>query len=263
MAKQLTLEQERIVLKSLIGRDYMACGSSRIVYECDEEIKEYLGLNHEHNYVIKLACGQGGMNQSNAELSAFLDYGRQYLAEVFYFGQFVLISEGVDTDDWIDFAEGIYGDASDDELVDYVNNYLYDEYYWVKDNERPDYFDSFYNAAQTIRCLAEIFGRTADNGQLGTGWDGRLVAYDYGFIAGKGCDTQCSNQLVDNILGDDDRFYDYIDELIQVLDELKETYMKLDEIIYRTTAIEEHINNVADFEWRNRRRHDESCRSDC
>jgi hypothetical protein len=257
MAKLLTPHQEQIILNRLREMEYVSRGSSRIVFDCPDDIKYMLGLNACLPYVIKLSVGSGGIAQTDAELSMFLDNGRQYLAEVFYFGHFLMICESVDTDEWLDLAEDIHGDDSNDELLDVVDEYLEYNFNWdgTPDDikRRNEYEKAYMDAAVVIRFLASFNGRTSDNGQLGTSThDGRLVAYDYGFIAGKGCDTQCSGELVDNISGDEVRFNEYIDELVQVLEEMKETYMKLDEILYRTTAVEEHINNTVNLEWKMR-----------
>ena len=257
MAKLLTPHQEQIILNRLREMEYVSRGSSRMVFECPNDIKYMLGLNASLPYVIKLSVGSGGIAQTDAELNMFLDNGRQYLAEVFYFGHFLMVCESVDVDEWFDFADEIYGDCSDDELYDAVDSFLEYNFSWdgtpEEQKRRMKYEDIYMDAARVIRFLASCNGRTSDNGQLGTSeHDGRLVAYDYGFIAGKGCDTQCSGELVDNISGDEVRFNEYIDELVQVLEEMKETYMKLDDILYRASAVEEHINNTVNLEWKMR-----------
>lgn len=257
MAKLLTPHQEQIILNRLRELEYVSRGSSRMVYDCPNDIKYMLGLNASLPYVIKLSVGSGGIAQTDAELNMFLENGRQYLAEVFYFGHFLMVCEAVDTDEWLDFAEDIDGYDSNDELIDIVDEYLEYNFNWDGTPEdikrRHEYEEAYMDAAKVIRFLAGFNGRTSDNGQLGSSeHDGRLVAYDYGFIAGKGCDTQCSGELVDNISGDEVRFNEYIDELVQVLEEMKETYMKLDEIVERAYAVEKHINNTVDLEWRMR-----------
>lgn len=239
--KTLTTLEEKQVL-SLIPRDgCMDNGSSRRVYECPDEVVKILGLDPSFDYVIKLGCGQGGFNQNSREVEVWLENeGCDYLAPIYAAGRFILIMEAVDVCDYIDFAETVdYDDDPRERAESYV------EYEYDMSPEDADYESTvrdYEKAAYAIAQLAYHNGHTCDNGQLGRTKSGRYVAYDYGFIIGVGCDSQCSEDLVDNIYNEECFNY-YIDELKTILDEIDSNEKKLNELERYMISLEHTITS--------------------
>ena len=89
--------------------------------------------------------------------------------------------EAVEVDDWFDLADEIY---SYEDRYEGADDYA--ECYDIELSEKDNL------AVDTIGRLADIFGHTGDNGQVGWTKDGRCVAYDYGFFSDRGCDAQTS-----------------------------------------------------------------------
>ena len=241
MARQLTIEEERKVLRSLFGKRCFDAGSSRMCFNLDWEIAYDLGLDNGRDYIIKLSVGGGGLTQNSAELNFFLEHQDSgFLAEIVCFGSYILIVEKVDTTyDYKDYAENIY---SDDDASSCAEDYLDNEYYYDDDIDAEEYkerFDELREAAQVIIFLASNFGCTSDNGQLGRNSKGHLVAYDYGFYAGMGCSKQCSFNLVD-CLYDVDVCKDYLERIINIINELQCVADSLS-VYYRTCKIEKEL----------------------
>lgn len=204
--KVLTIQEEKQILAYLINAKFLDNGASRCVFNCSKEIADFLGIDGD-NYIVKLACGVGGVRQTQAEVSCFLDHPDAPLAEIIAYGRYVEIMEYVHVDcDYRDFACDCY----EDEPVPY--ELLFDE----EDEDNAELYAEAEKAYDAIIRLHDIFGHTADNGQLGYNFDGRLVAYDYGFDAGSGCDEQTSS-ITDYI---DDRIQRnaYISALIELMD---------------------------------------------
>lgn len=242
----LTKREEIDVLKMLDYEDRLDNGSSRFVMDVSDKIFDYLKLDPSREYVLKLAVGHGGFNQHQREVEMWKDVNdNSFLAEIFAAGYFISIMEKVETCDYIDFAEGMYWD---DDKSEAVRNFL--DYEW-NIQEDDDEFEPEYNrmlkVADSICNLAYYNGTTSDNGQLGLTPDGRYVAYDYGFISGNGCDSQCSNDLVDNIC-DEDCFCYYVNELATILGEMADAEDKLDHLFKYVKAVEYTINS-GDWDW--------------
>lgn len=235
--KVLTIGEEIRVLNSLRHLDAMDCGSSRMVFRCSQEIADFLKLNPNKTYVVKLAAGHGGFIQNKHEIETYTntDYDDFYFAEIAAFGHFINIMEEVQVDDYRDFAEGIYWDT---DVEEYVEEYC--DYEWEDADE--DDKARLVKVATTIRYLADIYGCTSDNGQLGLNSEGNYVAYDYGFVAAQGCDEQCSGELTDNLY-DDELFNNYINSLIGVLHEIDHIGYELDRVLTRINDVETDIND--------------------
>ena len=69
----------------------------------------------------------------------------------------------------------------------------------------------------TIETLEGIFGHTGDNGQLGKTLNDYWVAFDYGFIPGKGIDSQTS--CISNYIDHPENRKKYLKGLVRLLDE--------------------------------------------
>jgi len=239
--KTLTALEEKLVLSSIPQDDCLDFGSSRRVYHCPDEVVNALGLDPSINYVIKLGCGQGGFNQNSREVEVWLDYeGCDFLAPIYAAGRFVIIMEEVEVCNYLDFAETIdFNDNSRERAENWVD-YEYDM--TSEDDDYDSYVDDYEKAAHAIRQLADINGNTSDNGQLGRTKNGTYVAYDYGFVVGVGCDSQCSNCLVENMY-DADCFDYYINELKTILDEIANNEKNLNELEKYMISLESTITS--------------------
>ena len=239
----LTKVQEKYILNNIDYDDRIDSGSSRAVFYCQPYVLEYLGIETDRECVIKLAIGHGGLNQHQTEVEMWLESGgnNQHLAEIFAAGQFVSIMEKVDIRDYSDLADSLDDYDINESVIRYLD-YQCD----INEEDDKEIFDNEYKevckVAETIAFLASYNGCTSDNGQIGKTEDGRYVAYDYGFIAGNGCDTQCSGALVDNVC-DEECFIYYIGQLCEVLDIEIKAEQKLDELMRYMNAIEYTINH--------------------
>lgn len=233
--RKLTIGEEIRVLKSLRSAEVMDSGSSRIVFDCSDEIAIFLRLNTEKDYVVKLAVGHGGFIQNTHEINTYSNYDTNYFAEIAAFGHFVIIMEKVDTDDYRSFADTI---CWDDDPTNAVEDWC--EYNWedADDDDRR----SLCKAAKTIIYLANIYGCTSDNGQLGLTSDGRFVAYDFGFYASDGCSAQCSRELLDNIVCNEESFGEYTNKLINILHEIDHIGCELDKVLLKVHTAEAVMN---------------------
>lgn len=210
----LSNTQERKILESLNNNKRIHAGSSRIVFDLDNEIAEELGL--EGRWVAKLVMGINGQNQMHLEVETYLKYPEGPLARIGAYGRYVEIMEYIDdSEDFYDFVESYDADAE----------YYCDDCIRQMECETEEEFERRYNkelrlmrkAASTIEYLEGIFGYTTDNAQIGYNEDGDLVAYDYGFEPCNGCrDIYCSPwEIVDAI---DEDLKEYINSLISFLE---------------------------------------------
>lgn len=207
MTKPLSIKEERYVLEQLKDAQFLDNGASRCVFECPTEVGNYLGFD-ANDYIIKLACGMGGIRQTEAEVNCYLDYPDSPLAKIIAYGRYIEIMERVEADDYRDFAEECY---ADDEIPYYT---FYD--YNGRHMDQEDADRAAEEAYDVIIQLHDIFGHTSDNGQLGRNSEGGLVAYDYGFVTGIGCDEQTST--IANYVDDTIQRNAYIDAVINLLD---------------------------------------------
>lgn len=180
--KFISAEKEIQLLRYLKGFEFIDAGGARMVFEVDKFIKKLLDLDQDKDYVVKIAMGQGGMSQNMAEVETYIRYADDgFLATIYQAGRYCLIMEAVETDCWYDLAEEI---SSFETRYEDADNYA--EGNNIEYNERDN------KVIDTIGYLADIFGSTSDNGQVGWTKDGRCVAYDYGFYVEKGCNSQTS-----------------------------------------------------------------------
>ena len=206
---RLNTTQEQYLINYMITNPelFIGSGSSRVVFHCTDELAEYLKLPaQDEKYIVKIAMGQGGIEQMRVEVETFIEYGDTgAFAEIAAVGRYVEIMEYVETADFFEAADENWGPAA-----------IQDEYE-VSKLEADSIFD-------TIETLEGIFGHTADNGQLGKTLNDYWVAYDYGFIPGKGFDSQSST--VSFFIGDTESREEYLTGLIHLLDEEKDFMWK-------------------------------------
>lgn len=254
--RQLTNQEEVELLecvKVLQQYDsYLDRGSARVVYLLDPYQEEshadalkIAGLPCDRSYVIKVALGVGGMNQNGREVNSFLQYGNNYpLAQIFRSGKFVEIMEYVEP-----IAEE-YRDASPydfeclEDFYDELNNVAdaYHEFLCDLDSEEEDPDDFTFNDMNATfkkrevtevwhaLCeLADLFGETSDNTQLGYNNDGELVCYDYGFMCGTSdWHSSCGNILREHLK-------EYFNLCIESL-EIEDDFIVLEEDFVKTLS---------------------------
>ncbi len=202
----LNQRQEQHVLRYLINHKdlYIDAGASRMVFECTTDICDYLKLPDSDctAYIIKVALGRGGMEQNKVETETYEEYENyNVLAEIVAVGRYIEIMENVDVHDFRDEADWGYGIDPDD---------LMEEHDYLSYDEAKD-------ISETIEILHDIFGVTSDNGQLGKTVRGTWVAFDYGYIPGKGNDIQTSS-ISDYVYREATRV-EYMSGLINLLDD--------------------------------------------
>lgn len=151
---KLSKEREKNILKLLSKQKRYENGSSRAVFLFE-------------NFVIKVAFDLGGFLQNEREIELYKDYGSEYLAKIFAYGDYILIMERVELLDY-----EMVGD-----VVEYEGDY--NEYLYFFDREVPGINDKI---TDTVYFLHDINLETTDNYQLGLTNDDRVVAYDYGYF---------------------------------------------------------------------------------
>lgn len=199
---RLNTAQEKYLINYMIANPelFIDSGSSRVVFHCTDELADYLKLpSQDEKYIVKIAMGEGGVEQMRVEVETFIEYGDTgAFAEIAAVGRYVEIMEYVETADFSGAADENWGPAA-----------IKDEYD-VSKLEADSIFE-------TIETLEEIFGHTADNGQLGKTLNDYWVAYDYGFIPGKGIDSQTS--YISSYIDDPENRKKYLKGLVRLLDE--------------------------------------------
>ena len=253
----LTPRQEIEVLDSIYYTESLGSGSSRVVYDLNDDVKvklfKELGLLTSYtsrvHYVVKLALGLGGRTQSDNEYTAYVAYGDIFpLAPIVAAGQFVLIMEKLENDDITRCVCGIDDECPDGEAIEreVIINYHLDHDHMVhcydKDTsvlEKESDLDeealselrvASNDAASVINDLNDLFGTTADNCQIGKNGYGCYLCYDYGFRGdGWGSNNTWSSRLSDWV--DDGNTIDiYINKLIAALKETDDAYEALERI---------------------------------
>lgn len=199
---RLNTTQEKYLINYMIANPelFIGSGSSRVVFHCTDELADYLKLpSQDEEYIVKIAMGEGGVEQMRVEVETFIEYGDTgAFAEIAAVGRYVEIMEYVETADFYEAADENWDPAA-----------IQDEYD-VSKLEADSIFD-------TIETLERIFGHTGDNGQLGKTLNDYWVAFDYGFIPGKGIDSQTSS--ISNYIDHPENRKKYLKGLVRLLDE--------------------------------------------
>lgn len=158
MRRLTKIEEKQILKEALMYGDYLGNGSSRVVYD--------LG----NGKVIKVAYDRKGQYQNHIEIETFSKYGRQYLAEIYAYGKYIVVAEKLDAEGSLEHPISEYDYYVDGEItcdgeieIDGLTGSQIEEAMDVKDQ------------------LDWILGCTVDNYQLGIREDGSIAAYDYGY----------------------------------------------------------------------------------
>lgn len=149
---ELTLEEELIIVDSLIPEnDYIACGSSRAVYQLGDK------------YVVKIAMSTGGINQNKVERDFYAEHKESgCFAHLYAYGKMINVMELLEDCE--------YHDADDV------------EYYAQEEAERGDcdFYCILADLIGSANYLTNYYG--GDNGQIGySPMSKSWVLYDYGY----------------------------------------------------------------------------------
>lgn len=207
---RLNTNQETHLIRYMINHPdlFIDNGASRAVFHCTTDIADYLHLPEKADgrYIMKVAMGRGGVEQMKVEVETYLDYEDYHvLAEIVAVGRYVEIMEAVEVWDFRDEADNGY---TADDFVE-----AFDE---LTQSDGED-------IEHTIEVLNDLFGYTSDNGQIGKNSRGWWVAYDYGYIPGKGNATQTSD--ISDVICRDSARKEYLKGLLDLLDE-EEDFME-------------------------------------
>lgn len=216
---RLTTEQEIALLKVLGGNDSDDNGAGRMVKIIENnDMLRLCGIPMDYTkVVVKIALGIEGMNQNKVETEAYENYGDRFsLAPILYKGQFVEIMQ------YVTPLDGEIGREYDS--YDSADEFAEDHY---DGDDSPYDYSQLMDIYDTAYELERINGRTSDNGQLGYTEDGRLLAYDYGYVSDSDVGF-CSNINPNCILMDD-----YCGELINLLVEGESTRGRIAEALAR------------------------------
>ena len=164
--ERLSLQNEYDYLMSAFGKNlFIHNGSSRAVFQFDD------------NKVIKIALDRQGRLQNENEVFLFSNYGKEYLAEIFAYGRFIVIMEEVREEYMEDMLDLAYGDLG------------------------TSYNQETYDRLQKLIDFLERFqGETNDNYQLGfSKTRNKLVSFDYGYTTNNEHSSMVSDKLHDTI----------------------------------------------------------------
>lgn len=219
--KNYKLQEELNIIGALLNQDKEFLetamhGTSRLVFnvgEANKNLRNALGLPKyiKDNVVIKLAIGEAGYCQNQAEVEAYERYAGEYpLAAIYAAGRFINVMEFVTP---VDGAFSDYPDEADrDSIFLSINDLSYDKFTyedtcevnWEKVNNYCQYYslDYSYNdvnkVCDVIDAIYDLF-ETGDAWQVGENEYGDLVAYDYGVPYDIGEDYVISSRYDDDI----------------------------------------------------------------
>lgn len=159
--QRLMRNEEIQILKELMKEEYncLGNGSSRVVFDYDD------------NFCVKIAVDKEGQFQNHNEIKLYDEYGSEFLARIKSYGKYIVVMEKVRAYNPDDVQEAIYENGYEDEDED-------------RDEERIPLFteEEVKNLEAVKNNLDDILTETPDNFQLGKAKDGRMVAYDYGYL---------------------------------------------------------------------------------
>lgn len=166
--QRLTRNEEIKILKELMKEEediYLGSGSSRAVFSYDDD------------FCVKIAVDKQGQFQNHNEIELYEEYGSEFLAKIKSYGKFIVVMEKVKVYNPDDIQGAIY--ESEDEDEDGECSGLF-----TKDEECSGFLtkEEIKNLLAVKNNLDDILTETDDNFQLGKAKDGRIVAYDYGYL---------------------------------------------------------------------------------
>jgi hypothetical protein len=161
---KLTIDQEIEILENL--GEFIANGSSRAVYEYDDD------------YVVKVALDRKGQYQNNVEVKNYRAHGDLHLARIQSYGKHIVVMEKVEELNYYTIMNILRSEYYNEFVESNTNE---EGFYYYKDESIDE--DLFYKIHETVNALDKWNGSTADNCQIGIVGN-RVVAYDYGFESG-------------------------------------------------------------------------------
>ena len=178
--KRLTKEEERAIIDKYIkDENYLDAGSSRAVY-----LEDY-GAE-----VVKIALSDEGRMQNKNEVEYYKEHGHTgHFAEIYAYGEFVVIMEYVDVEDghlmemfWDYYEKEEKLELDDLFYEEHLEIDWEDEYYEGENLELIQRTERQYEAVSKIFAyMTDVIGNySADNAQIGMTGDGYKL-YDYGF----------------------------------------------------------------------------------
>ena len=191
-----------------------------------DKLNERFGTHDIYSFMVKIAFGAGGMNQNILETAAYENYGDDApIAKIYAAGDVIEIMEvltlakeseilrddGIEFYDWEEYDESLYHNYNP---VSYklLNRALLEEMF------------------NTMWELANYFGETSDNAQLGLNDDGDILCFDYGYNLNS--DEYNSDKAEDSLIGSAGMIWD--------VDDFDYALTKITELI-ETTPAEQHI----------------------
>lgn len=212
---RLTHKEEVEILNYLkkqceLSKSSFESGSSRVAVKiqwngCMDGSQEFFNKLNERfgthgsyyttSFMVKIAFGAGGMNQNILETAAYENYGSDApIAKVYAVGDVIEIMEVLTLADESEILR--------DEGIEFYNWESYDEYLY--ENYGPVSYKLLNRALleemfNTMWELANYFGQTSDNAQLGLNASGDIVCYDYGYNMNS--DEYNSGKAEDSLIG--------------------------------------------------------------
>lgn len=176
--KLLTTEQEYKLLNKLTTYNILGSGAGRMVYKVSREdlLECGIEMSDNYDYAVKVAIGLAGINQNHVETETYRNYQDYYsdksygLARIYYIGHYIEIMEYVDA----------FGRVLDECNLFSLDDFIDDV---ISSGVEVLYEQDYSDAYNLIVSLNDLNGESCDNAQIGYGYFGRLVAYDYGFLS--------------------------------------------------------------------------------
>lgn len=167
--RQLTREEFDNLIETIKNDEhsYIGNGSSRAVYRV-----EYCG----NNYAVKIAGQPEGRAQNQIEMDLYEEHGGEYLNPILAaYKDILLVCDEIDPLD-TDMVEEAWRNEDVEDFIEAVE--------WADWYTRDELIDIWANCRAAVHFLTECQGDTWDNFQIGTNYNGRVVAYDYGYVTG-------------------------------------------------------------------------------
>lgn len=207
--QKLTIQQEKDILQYIVDHevsfDNISYGSSRVVLFPNEEnmkkICELAQVKIPFDFVIKIALGEGGYNQSQREITSYEKHGDSYpLGEIYAYGAVLEFMVRVEP---VDEMYRNYDGYDCEQLFNVIyhsddDNWSQEDYY--RDDEDKAKIREHEFIWSAMCSLEDLFGVTGDNGQVGIDSNGHYVAYDYGFDAGSSESEVWSSSIGDSCI---------------------------------------------------------------
>lgn len=206
--RELTLKEEYDILWALNGEEPMGNGTSRVVFDCPDDLADQLNLDINYHYVIKLDYGMAGRNQMTNEVNFFKQWEdkseSKYLANIVAVGKFMTIMECVEPIDYIfEFIGGERLALMSEQDIDKT----IEKFKRVETDFTQAEIKKFYHKGIEIYNFLLKSQGEPDGVQLGLTEDKRVVCYDYAFIKDESiqftsgcCEEMWGGELVQNFI---------------------------------------------------------------